>query len=718
MRPKELYRALRGCLLVYAGLGVGLWPVPLLGMLHVEAAAFWATVAFFTAGWWTIGWVRSGGNVRDAFKLQLGLLLIPWILLSITVLWRPNCDYLRGLLFFVIFPPVSVALGVTLAGALEAIHLRRPRLWFVGLGVALIVGPIFYDLRWHPQLYTYNHVFGGILGPLYDEALAVRPGLFVFRAVSVLWALWLYGVVRFYQALWAERFVWYKAQAALTLLLAICYLNADSLGFNTTTVQLAQALPAQASWGQVVLHYNTRFLKPEAAVWYARKAAYFYERFSRQFGVVDPEPVHLWVFGDPDQRAQLTGARYTSVALVWLAQPQVHLWQEAFERTVAHELVHVAARRWGILGISPRIGLVEGLAVALEPPDGTPSLHEQAAVAWVRAQDQGQPFVDQVAALMTPQGFWTSRSAVAYTLAGSFVRFLWERYGAEPLQQVYRGSSFQVAYGQSLEALLRQWQQMLRALPAIDRGTWAYVKRRFAVPALIERRCPHYVPPEVRAYEAAQRALLYGDTLRALQHLERVGERYPLALAFWARLRLLRGEAAWVLKRLEGLSALPYSLVLERYRADAQALSGWVEAARSAYAQLYAQWPIYDWEGRLGLLVRQQIADQPKALRKLFQQENSRFWCEVEAPDVSLASSWSNGQKFLLQRHMETQQVIWACCQSQWDEARQWGVQLYASLKRAGAYAQAARIAENLAWYTWLHRTPVASPPSCWGCCF
>ncbi|CAM3324523.1 hypothetical protein [Rhodothermus bifroesti] len=709
----ERYRSTRGCLLLYVALGIALWPVPLLGMLHVEAAALWATVAFFVAGWWTIGYVRFGGNLDEALKVQLGLLLIPWLLLSVTTVWRPNCDYLRGLLFFILFPPVSVALAVALAGALEAIRLRRSRLWFVGVGLGLMVIPVFYDLRWHPQLYTYNHVFGGILGPIYEEALALRPGLFVFRAVSLLWALWLYGVWRFYQAIWTERFVWYRAQVGLALLLAACYQMAEPLGFNTSTAQLARALPGQASWGQVILHYDPRFLKPGMAAHYAQKAAYFYERLLQQFDITDPELVHLWVFSDPEQRAQLTGARQASVALVWLPQPQVHLWQGAFARTIAHELVHVAARRWGVLGISPRIGLLEGLAVALEPPDGRPTPHEQAAVAAAMVRDPESRLADRVATLVTPQGFWTSRSAVAYTLAGSFVRFLWDHYGADPLQQVYRGASFQKAYGQPLEALLRQWQQMLQLLPAVDRGTWAYVRRRFAVPALIERHCPHYVPPEVRAYEAAQRALLYGDTLQALQHLERVGERYPLALALWARIRLLRGEALAVLERLGDLSALSNWLVLARYRADAWALSGSVDAARRAYAQLYARWPLYDWEGRLGLVLRQQIADQPEALRKWFQQENEGCWCEAEVLDVSLAPSLPDGQLLLLQSYLEMQTMIRACRQGRWDEAQRRGEQLYALLQQAGAYAQAARVAENLAWYTWLQRALAGRPAYC-----
>src|SRR5690606_33050047 len=106
---------------------------------------------------------------------------------------------------------------------------------------------------------------------------------------------------------------------------------------------------------------------------------------------------------------------------------------------MGHELVHVFSREFGmpVLNASPKVGLVEGLAVALEPPDGRPGVHEQVSAAMVRnvaGQSDGSRITENLVARLSPVGFWTGRGAVSYTVMGSFVKFLIDSYGAEPFK--------------------------------------------------------------------------------------------------------------------------------------------------------------------------------------------------------------------------------------------------------------------------------------------
>ena len=52
-------------------------------------------------------------------------------------------------------------------------------------------------------------------------------------------------------------------------------------------------------------------------------------------------------------------------------------------RSLGHEMAHVVAREFGmpVLRASPAVGLVEGLAVAVEPPDGLPAPEALVAAA-------------------------------------------------------------------------------------------------------------------------------------------------------------------------------------------------------------------------------------------------------------------------------------------------------------------------------------------------
>ena len=89
-----------------------------------------------------------------------------------------------------------MVLAVALAFALSAMPWRREKMLFCLIGGAIVLFAPLYDLGLHPQFYVYNHVFGGVLGPIYDEELALRPGLFWFRGLTLLWAGLAYFVGR------------------------------------------------------------------------------------------------------------------------------------------------------------------------------------------------------------------------------------------------------------------------------------------------------------------------------------------------------------------------------------------------------------------------------------------------------------------------------------------------------------------------------------------
>ncbi|MGI9175905.1 MAG: hypothetical protein ACR2GR_11365, partial [Rhodothermales bacterium] len=189
-------RRLKWVLALYVAVSVLLWPWPVFGLLHAESAAVVAAVAFFGAGLSALQLFQKGAPFGWVLGRHEAALAVPWALLTLSLLWRPNCGYLQGLLFFALFPVISVMLAVALAFALSAMPWRRKKMLFCGIGGAIMLFAPLYDLGLHPQFYVYNHVFGGVLGPIYDEELALRPGLFWFRGLTLLWASLAYFVGR------------------------------------------------------------------------------------------------------------------------------------------------------------------------------------------------------------------------------------------------------------------------------------------------------------------------------------------------------------------------------------------------------------------------------------------------------------------------------------------------------------------------------------------
>lgn len=609
---------------VYAALCVGLWPWPLVGLLHVESSAAVAGVGFFASGLAALALFRGGAPLAPVLARLVALLAVPLALLTLSLLWRPNCGYLQGLGLFTLFTVPSVVLAVALAWALDAAGWRRRGLWFGLVGLAVATLPVLWDVGLHPQAYTYNHVWGGVLGPVYDEELAVRPGLFWFRALTLLWAL---GLVLLGDWMRGRRRGW--AWLAVGLVLVVAYGAGPWLGFNTKEGVLRDALGSHAVAGRFDVYYDSTAVSPGDLRVIEDVAAYRYERLREALGVDVPERIAVYLYPDARTKARLTGAGETSVAPVWLARPQMHLTVARFEDSFAHELVHVFAREFGmpVLRASPAVGLVEGLAVALEPPDGRPSPAAQVAAA-VRSRATADVYARDlaadVAARLSPFGFWTGRGAVSYATTGAFVRHLLEAHGPGPLREAYRTGDVARAYGVPLDTLAAAWQRDVLALPP-DAEAEALVARRFLRPSLFEARCPHWVAPWKRALRDGLAALDDGDGEEAFLRFEdavRLGPAEPEALAAWGRLALANGEAAAVRDTLEAAlgtaDSLASPLLLARLR-DAYALTDDPARADALLRPALDAVPAYQRDARAVLRLR--AALPPEALLVLLAPE-------------------------------------------------------------------------------------------------
>ncbi|MDX1420231.1 MAG: hypothetical protein R3181_09710 [Rubricoccaceae bacterium] len=600
-------RGLRVPALIYAALGLALWPVPLVGLLHVEASAVVAGAAFFVSGVSAVRAFRRAAPLRSVLGGHLLLLAVPWALLTATLLWRPNCGYLLGLGLYGLFAPPSVALGVGLAYALTGTRLRRPGLVLGALGVVVALGGVGFDLGLHPQFYTYSHVFGGVLGPIYDEELALRPGLVAFRALTLLWAAFVVLLGRWLRLrtgahVGEERRRVVRAGAAVAVALALAYALRVPLGLNTSAAQLERALPGRYDGGTFVVHYDPGALSEADLAWVADEHRYRFRQLRDRLGVAPEAPVHTYLYPEPGVRGQLTGSRVTGVTPVWLATPQLHILQDRFSAEhFGHELAHVFSRAFAPwpLRASPAVGLVEGLAVAVEPPDGLPSAAQQVAASLrleeaMGALDAGP--AEAVAGALSPWGFWTGRGAVSYATSGAFVGWLLDRYGADRLRAVYRTADFEGVYGATVRDLAGRWEAELRRMPvsveAESLAAW-----RFRQPSLFERRCPHWVPPSVRLAREAAEAEERGDGAEALRRYVAARDADPgdvVALAGWASRALSEGTPPRAVAARVGAvadtAAVPDPL-LRLVQGDAYRLAADEALAARAYARAVAALP-------------------------------------------------------------------------------------------------------------------------------
>ena len=623
--------------LAYTAVVATVWPMPVFGILHAESSAVVAAAAFFVSAVAGVGAFRRGERIVRVLGRSVALLVVPLALLTFSLLWRPNCAYWTGLGLYVLLVPPSAVLGASLAAALVASGVRRARLAAVTIGAVVGAGGTLWTLALHPQLFVYNLVYGGVLGPIYDDELTLRAGLFVARgealvwaAVLVCWAQWRRGAGR----------RWTTGGALLLAVLGLAALL--PLGVTQSAVGIEDVLSAQATDGRVVVHMSPA-ATPAARAQALDEAAFRLYQAETKLGVQARAPVHVYLYPDAATKGRLIGSRETSVVPVWLQTPQVHMLADEVPRSLGHEMIHIVARAFGMPGLhaSPAVGLVEGLAVAEEPPDGLPAPEALVAAALALPGDAGGLDADPaavVSAAMSPVGFWGGRAAVSYTATGAFVQWLVQTHGIAIVREAYRTGDVAAAAGVPLDTLAAQWAAHVRQIPptpeAVQTATWL-----FRQPSLFEIPCPHFVPRYLRETRAGLDALDAGNRPAADAAFRRALADQPDAPTALAGLVTARAQhpagLAPVILAAQDTAA---SVLTLRAAADAARLTGRDRLATALYARARARLVPTDRTSRLCYRLRSRLTRAQ--LATLFGNETDAALRADVAPPFFAAVLW------------------------------------------------------------------------------
>lgn len=493
---------------------------------------------------------RPSASVWTAFiaaLLPLLLaLLIPFAVSVAYALLSTRCDPFANVVFF---PWLTVPSAVIAAAAGVLCGLFSERTW---RALALYYGLVLASAAWTvwplykgPQVFAFN-LFGGYFpGPLYDEALVLRPSLAWFRLETVLWALALLSLaallLRMREGKLGRPHVRPLPIALLALAgFGIMVIEGDAvhLGLRMNEAYVADELGGARESPHFVVHYPAD-KPPEQVDRLMRDLEFRYAQDTAFLGGAPKGKVRVFVYRSPEQKQALVGAANTQFAKPW--QLSLHINDGPFpQQVVKHELAHVLAsafapgpfhvtERWGV----PQMAVVEGVAVAADDPASELTLHQLAAAM------RKEKLAPDLARLFSPTGFYAAAPARAYTVAGSFLRYLAEHDGKEKLQKLYAHGDFQAAYGKPLPALVSEWETFLDGVPLTESELHRAFDR-FRVGSLFARSCAR----EVATLAVKADQLLWADPSRALALYRRCAQLQPDEPTFQL------GEAE-ALKRLE-----------------------------------------------------------------------------------------------------------------------------------------------------------------------
>jgi len=389
---------------------------------------------------------RLSDRVSAVFMVNLIMLVAVFLVGLVSSLINDDCNIREGAVFYLLITCTSVFFSASL-GMLTGFLLRR-RGFFVG--ALIIIGTIVYSLYVlysEPSLFVYNPVFGFFPGPIYDAVLPVTITLIAARGVTVLWGLLFLALLSVANGLGYNRIgAWdFIKLIAIVALLAAAHVYRSELGISFPREYITEEiLPASVETDHFVIY--------------------------------SPDKIRSYIYPNAATRKRVVGAGDTTIANP--IHKEIHLVYDSYPHQVLkHELVHVMSADFGnpYLKISPKIGLLEGLAVAADWNGGDFTPHQ-----WSRLIIEAglAPDIESITGL----GFWYASPAVSYTLMGSFSRYLIDQYGIEKYKKVYGSGDFS-AYGKPLGELIAEWEAFLETVPTPPEAA-AIAEARFDAPSI------------------------------------------------------------------------------------------------------------------------------------------------------------------------------------------------------------------------------------------
>ena len=531
---------------VVALLGVALCFTPLFNLIGYESAAVMGIAVGLGSAFLTLRALRTGAlqppldparatspaaDFCGFLPRSLGLVLPPLALLGLNAARVRNCDPALGGEFWLLIPVVSAVLGQGLAWLAAAVTAAR---WG---RVALVAGVLVADLGWflwrlatQPPITGHGLLFGWFAGSIYDEDLSVPGHLWWVRLTLLgLVACVVLGTER----AWRRRSgrpsraaAWGLVAFAVPTLYAVA--TAEAHGVALDREDIIAELGGTVETEHFFIHYDPSEVQGERLELLVEDHEFRYAEMEAFLGV-DPvawrgRKVRSFVYPTVRAQSRLMGSRGTLVARPWTHEMHIR-WTHYTDNALAHELAHIFSAVFGggplelatRGGLLPDIGLLEGLALAADWPPHELDPHESAAA--MRALD----IAPDIRSIFSPTGFWAQPGRKAYTLMGSFVRWLIETHGMEPFQQVYGHGDFEAVYGRPAVALIADWEAYVDGLTVSDE-LLELARYRYKHKSIFGKTCARAVADLKRQARGATgqrdfgRALELWEQIRAFNH--------------------------------------------------------------------------------------------------------------------------------------------------------------------------------------------------------
>lgn len=442
--------------------------------------------------------IQQADILRTVFSSQLSL-LGPLAVVLAHSFQIPTCRYDVGFQWFLLLPVISTLYGCSCGiwAARMNSSLIKTILWSITPSLMFLALNL-RDLLFSPSLFLFHPGISYIAGPIYDEWIPLDTRIITFRLWTVFLSLWLLFTpnLKCTQTKFKLKNWWFAG-----LIIFSVFFFREQWGWFYGFSSVEKALSQEHKGKFVKLHHASGHLFPKDAKILVKSLDFRVSHLTQELNLETESfgPIDVYLYPSAKLKKKLTGTRHTAIGNP--IQQSLHVLEtNPASSWFTHELTHVLAKPFGVpgLGLSFRVGLLEGLATAMEEHRNGLSVHE-----WARAM-QVLGVLPKIHDLFQISGFWAQSASRAYLSSGSFCRWLMDSYGTEKFKKIYRGHSFLSVYQQELKDLILQWEKYLSTVRlsqnALQRAE-PYLKTK----SIAHRPCPHDVAEATqRGWECRQ----------------------------------------------------------------------------------------------------------------------------------------------------------------------------------------------------------------------
>lgn len=567
-----------------------LFQLPLAGQIGYEFALFTSFFLSIVIAVFVSRFIKDKVKFTSAKKeLFTSLFILTFFPLAASLIksfFVFPCSIPDGVLFYLLLVIPNVIAGASVA-FIVAWLTKRFRI-FLSLVVLFLIAllPVIEIYR-NPQVFFYNPLIGFFPGTIYDEGIPIDVTLISYRFI-IAFFFFIISVFPFKNFASDRIKTRFKFIYVLSLVLvsSLFFYFSPRLGYSSDKERIIGQLSCKLETEHFNIYLPPDTDEKEKKIIIAEHE-YYFEVLKKYYNSAPVKKITSYIFEDDTQKRTLLGAGNADIAKPWLYE--IYTETGSRDQTLKHEISHCFT---GDFGVTPfqiasnfNPALIEGIAMASEGTfNGFP-------VDIIVANAYRTGYKVNLGNLFNHGlSFFTNASSLSYAFAGSFVKFIVEKYGIERFKNLYSTGNFSESYKKDFNQVEKEYLEYLNSIKLTENKNRADIY--FGGRSIFSKVCPRYAASQSETGWNYYYKKDYNEALKIFTRLETLTSSYQALTGRTSALQKLNrfSDAEEIIaKKLPGFKNASSYFNLEIKYADFLFLNNKPGKADSIYKEVLHQ---------------------------------------------------------------------------------------------------------------------------------